>query len=245
MKARTIRFQGVAVTPFFGGMKLGLTTATYLPPEHTCDLTACRFAGSGCFAEYYMVAKNVRDAQETATLDPSNHLAYAYAEKHVLDRLTTGLPLRGRVSGDSKDEHAASVWGAAAEAWVTRNLAPSWTYTHAWRTIDRAAWGRTAVHASCETPEDIAHATEIGYSVALVSADFPSRTWKIGNTTVVACRAQIEEDTTCRECRLCFRTDLRAKHIAVGFRPHGSGASAVQRALLDAAAGKRRLAVAS
>jgi hypothetical protein len=83
-----------------------------------------------------------------------------------------GRPLRLHTVGDCRTDEAARIVAAAAERYMDAGGGPVWTYTHAWRLVDRASWGRVSVLASCETPEQVELARARGYATAIVVDEF-------------------------------------------------------------------------
>jgi hypothetical protein len=84
--------------------------------------------------------------------------------------------MRLHTVGDCRTDEAAKIVAAAAERYMDAGGGPVWTYTHAWRLVDRASWGRVSVLASCETPEQVELARARGYATAIVVDEFDDRT---------------------------------------------------------------------
>src|SRR5262249_41254139 len=141
-------------------------------------------------------------------------LHVAKAEARAIDALTGDRLLRLHVVGDAKTEAAARELGAAARRYSARGNAPRrgkkvWTYTHAWRTVAREAWGDSvSVLASVETVREAREAMAAGYAAAVVVAAFEQESaYHIDGTTVLPCPNQTR-GVTCRDCGLC-RDDER------------------------------------
>ena len=109
-------------------------------------------------------------------------------EAAAIDGLWSGLPLRLHVAGDCRTDETAQIVSAAAERYSKRNRQGSWTYTHAWRAVERASWGAVSVLASCETPDQAVEASEQGYAAALVVSEYPNgrKAWTLptGQTAI-------------------------------------------------------------
>jgi hypothetical protein len=223
-------------------------SATYVTIQATCPST-CRFkAGNGCFAESGITGKTVMSLDIEARERTMTALDVARMEAMAMDEAFHGGPVpqdggrdgkRGRdlrlhISGDVGDEECALILARAADRWHVRGGGVVWAYTHRWREIPRAAWGRIAVLASCETPEDVTAAIARGYAVALVVRDFNGgrRAYSVPamSTRIMPCPAETG-DTSCVRCRACFDpVKLRALNLAIGFSAHGrDGAKARTR----------------
>jgi len=212
-------------------------SATYASIEGTCPST-CKFKnGGGCFAESGITGKTVKQLDIESVMYSPEELAKI--EYKALARLfrrgpipqdggrdgTKGRDLRLHVSGDCTSNTAAMYLAKAQEEWQARGGGIVWTYTHAWRTVDRWAWGRIQVLASCETAQDVKEARERGYVPALVVREFISNKAHtlpgFGETKLIPCPAETK-NTTCVQCRLCFDTArLYDKNMMIGFAVHG------------------------
>jgi len=120
--------------------------------------------------------------------------------------------------------------------WRARGGGSPWSYTHTWRTIDRAAWGPAiSVLASVERPEDIEVARAAGYAAAITVEEFPSeKAFSLPGTTalVIPCPAQTR-GRTCAKCRLCLDRDLLGMNRAIGFELHGRDKKKAAEALVQ------------
>jgi hypothetical protein len=65
----------------------------------------------------------------------------AEAEAAAIRKLSGSHPLRLHTVGDCKTDQAAAIVADAAMAHTARYGQPSWTYTHAWRNVQRAIVG--------------------------------------------------------------------------------------------------------
>jgi hypothetical protein len=168
--------------------------------------------------------------------------------------LTGEHPLRLHVVGDAKTNAAARILGKAAQRYQargwkrTRKAQDVWTYTHAWRQVDRSSWGPDiSVLASCETVEQAGWALSLGYAPALVVVEkhpADGKAWvaerrvMVGGgkgLTVIPCPAQTREEVQCVDCKLCWNDDwLKRERKAIGFEVHGSGAGRAARAVKTA-----------
>lgn len=157
-----------------------------------------------------------------------------------------GRDLRLHVSGDVPlvgIERAVNALAQAAWDWRRRGGGAVWTYTHQWRAVARAFWGPIRVLASCDRPEEVREARELGYGAALVVSRFPNadRAFNIPGVpgVVVPCPAQTKTTVTCATCRLCF-ADLNLLNITIGFKAHGSRAAAVRSVAFQPSPGAPR-----
>jgi hypothetical protein len=169
----------------------------------------------------------------------------------ILDRAPRdGRPLRLHVVGDARTAAAARTLSRAVGAWQDHGGGAAWTYTHAWRKVPRAAWGRVSVLASCETGPQVARAHARGYAAALVvdsgsvdvEAAFRARqpVDLVGAPGVrgLPCPQQSGAAPDCASCGLCFRDGSLRGRLAILFRSHGP-VRKVRAALLKAWEGRR------
>lgn len=253
--------------------KIGDAATTYVE-QRSCP-SSCRFrAGGGCYAEEGAVGKFVTGPLNAAALTVDGVLApllAALSEAEAIDGLDVeeGRPLRLHTVGDCSSDLAARVVAAACARYLQRGGGPVWTYTHAWREVDRASWGAVSVLASCETGEDIRAAQARGYATAIVVDEFPSerryelseagRSYPVSalggdadaapvstmpaSLSVVPCPQQTR-GVTCTDCRLCFDDRARSHAgVSVGFAIHGTALTVrrARMALADPDSPTRRL----
>lgn len=220
------------------------TAATYAPIEQTCP-SDCMFKAPNeagvrpCYADAGFTRGAVRKLEGQAVgMTP---LQIARSEARAVDRLfPQGVPqdgarggrdLRLHVSGDVTGIRAAAALAGAAARWRERGGGSVWTYTHAWRFVERSAWGKIAVLASVESVRDIGKARNRGYASALVVAQHESeKAWPAAGTKVVPCPYETRK-VTCSACRLCLDRDLLQLGITVAFAAHGALAAEVKRRL--------------
>jgi hypothetical protein len=222
-----------------GNEKIGESSTTYVE-QRSCPDSCVFFDGGGCYAEDGPVGKFVtqplnRAAALFANATPEE---IAEAEADAIDRMEVmpDRPLRLHTVGDCKTDEAARIVAAAAVRYVERGGGSVWTYTHAWREVDRESWGSVHVLASCETPEDVRDAHARGYASSIVVEEFSSDrrySWLMKRTAVgvglpvhvdmVPCPAQTREGVSCSSCRLCMDSGrLLAEGITIGFAIHGT-----------------------
>ena len=211
--------------------------------EATCS-PSCPFKSNGCY---------VREGFTRFAADRLDAAARGYTGEEVIaaeveaidgafhgaaipqDGALGGRDLRLHVGGDVFNARSARLLARASERWQERGGGSVWTYTHAWRTVPRSAWGRhISVLASVEHVDDIARANARGYAAAIVLSAFDSRRalrLTASRGRVVPCPAETGT-TTCVECRLCLDRDLLGLGITIGFAAHGNGASRVRDRLV-------------
>lgn len=205
--------------------KIGKCATTYAA-QASCPTDCVFFDGGGCYAETGWVGKTVTaPLNEAATsVGIPTPRAVAQAEAGAIDRLSLrdGRPLRLHTVGDCATDEAARIVAAAAEDYMVNGGGPVWTYTHAWRTVDRASWGLVSVLASCETAADVKLAHERGYATSIVVEEFvDDRRYSKRNVNVLPCPAQTR-DRDCASCGLCFNDRrLREERLTIGFEVHG------------------------
>ena len=201
-----------------GNTKVGDVAVTHAAQE-SCP-TSCTFLGSGCYAETGQQKWVTRRLNKAATGATPRQIALAEAE--AIRKLNGKKPLRLHVVGDCRTTEAARIVAKAADEYRAKHDQPVWTYTHAWRTVPREAWGNVSVLASCETPADVAQAKDRGYATAIVVESFASeRRHAIGPVDAIPCVEQTR-GVTCDNCRLCFDDDyLRKSGRTIAFKGHG------------------------
>lgn len=208
---------------------------------------SCPLRGDGCYAELGKVGITVKRLDTTASDQNADGRDMARAEARQIDGLTGENPLRLHVSGDSRTATNATIVARAADRYRDRHGSPVWSYTHAWRDVPRAAWGRVSILASVENLTDAARALEAGYAPAIVVESHPldgkaSRV-NVEGIKLIPCPAQTRANVTCASCRLCFDADrLLADRAAITFAAHGPKTSTVKLALIEREARERKLA---
>lgn len=188
--------------------KLGACSATYVTLD-SCP-PSCPLAGNGCYAERGKV-------QLHTPKGIGAHHIIARAEASAIARLSGWRPLRLHVSGDSRTATAARIVAAASRAYAKRGRGSKvWTYTHAWRTVPRAAWTGVSVLASCDTVEEIAEARARGYAAALV---YDQPVHELSNATALVPCLHDVRGIPCDRCQLCWNADrLYANRQTILFR---------------------------
>lgn len=212
----------------------GKVSATYASTLASCP-SACKLRRDGCYAESGRVGMVVHRLNKSAAgLRPE---AVARQEAQVIRRAFSGqaVPqdgsrggrdLRLHVSGDARTNRAANILGEAAKDWKSRGGGAVWTYTHAWKTVRRASWGKdVSVLASMEDPSLAQKAIETGYAPTLVVPSHPEKgkSFRVEGSDVVwiSCVEQTR-GVACSECRLCMKADsLRARNMGIAFAAHG------------------------
>jgi hypothetical protein len=219
---------GVLLQRASGNTKLGEAAATYVARQ-SCPAD-CRFRGAGCYAEFDNTGTHWRRASRGGEgLTP---LRLAENEAALIRRTPADRHLRLHVAGDSATDEGTRVLAAACMNYMYRGGQFVWTYTHAFRTVDRSAWGSVSVLASCESADDVRDAWGRGYAAALTVDLFHSRrAYTMDGVRVVPCPAQTA-GRTCTDCRLCFDdARLRDRRLVIGFETHGSGKGYADAAL--------------
>lgn len=217
--------------------KIGRASTTYLgtvscvdcPMRHKKKMGDC-----GCYAEVGMVGFHVRRLNHVVRAQKAGPARQARAEAAGIDGLRArGQPLRLHTSGDCPTTESARIVADAASRFVARGGGSVWTYTHAWRRVQRRAWGAVSVLASVEKLADARRAMSRGWAVARVVPQFSSdRAWSEGGIRWIPCPAQTRDDVTCADCRLCW-DDAKLREIGAGvaFEAHGPSRKIAARAV--------------
>jgi len=206
--------------------KIGPVACTYVsqvtcPGADPSDPHRCPLLGSGCYAETGPASWHISKVSE------GDRNAIARMEANAIDNLPSPKVrrhLRLHVVGDSPTDDSARIVSAAAERYMERaNGGRAWTYSHAWRTVDRSSWGRVAVRASCESLQQVGQAIARGYATALLvdRHDSPSQKVNVGGRTLrqIACPTQTGSAGSCVECRLCWTA---GRDVVIAFAAHGN-----------------------
>lgn len=220
-------------------IKTGIVHATYTTQLSCAD---CPLMGEACYAESGTAAMTTAAVNYVAMLRATEHRTpspeeIAAEEAFGIDTLSATLPLRLHVVGDAKTDAAAAIIAAACERFIDRspNGARPWTYTHAWRDVSRASWGKVDVLASCDTLDQIPAARARGYVACATIAEMPASPvvrLASGGRGIVC--PQQRGLTDCANCTgLCRDTANMAKHdLTVLFVIHGQNAD-LARTRLD------------
>jgi hypothetical protein len=221
--------------------------STYVSIAATCPSTCPFIDGGGCYVETGFTKRSAADMDAIAHENYMSGLDVIREEARLIRWLFAGGPvpqdgarggrdLRLHVGGDCGTATGARLLAREAETWRLRGGGSVWTFTHHWRRVKRAAWGRVSVLASVEHGSDFAAARAQGYAPAIVLPAFSSeRAFTVpggGTTKVIPCPAETR-GTTCVECRLCLDRDLLAMNAAIGFSVHGAGAVAAREKLVQ------------
>lgn len=202
--------------------KVGSVAATYAPTLQTCPET-CALRSNGCYAETgHVKYTNDRLIRELAGLDGDTIAALEGAAIADMSSIVPeGRPLRIHVSGDCTTDKRARLVSGGAAAW----RGPVWSYTHAWRSVSRASWGRVSVLASVESIPAAKQALARGYAPAIVTGPHPAdgRAYDRDGIKVIPCPRQTR-GVICTDCRLCWNDRaLIERGAAIAFEVHGAG----------------------
>lgn len=198
--------------------KLGGMSTTYAGIQ-SCPNT-CPFKTSGaCYAQSGPVGIQWRKTWS----DHVTQLETARAEAKEIRGLTGEHDLRLHTAGDCSTPEAARIVADAAELHMRKHGKAAFTYTHAWRTVPRSAWGEVSVLASCETPDEIEAAKARGYATAMVVQSYDKTTvYQKDGVKILPCPEMTGKADSCKTCRLCMRDDkLKAADITIAFAAHG------------------------
>lgn len=204
--------------------KTGKVAATYAPIEQTCP-KSCSLRDQGCYAQNSYTGLHVERLEKAAGRSRPLGLARLEARLVAALRVPSGRPLRLHVSGDARTNEAAKALAKGVNKYRANGGGPAWTYTHAWRQVDRQSWGSVSVLASCETEDDAFFARGYGYAAALVVDEHPEngKAWRDSyGAKWIPCPAQTA-GVQCIKCRLCFDADrLHDQRSGIAFAVHGS-----------------------
>lgn len=211
----------------------GVVAATYASTQASCP-RSCALHKSGCYAEsgrtgVHVAAMNSQAdgvRPETVASKEAAMIKAAFGKRSIpQDGGRGGRDLRLHVSGDCRTTRSAEILGKAASHWRKRGGGNVWTYTHAWATVKRKAWGPdVSILASMEDPRLASKARKQGYAPALVVQRHTSdKAFTLPGSSVrwIPCVEQTR-GIACSECRLCMDADsLRKRNMGIAFAAHG------------------------
>lgn len=204
--------------------KTGPVSATYVS-QRTCPPT-CGFLAGGCYAMNGMTSMLATKPLNRATPLDMTAEQIARIEARAIDKLTGWRDLRLHIVGDSYTYWGTIQIATAAETFMHKHGRKAWTYTHAWREVDREAWGEVSVLASCETEADVLAANARGYAAAIVAESYETeKRHQLGALSVLPCPEQTR-GIQCVKCRLCLDDQRLLKSgTTIGFAVHGGNNS--------------------
>jgi len=197
--------------------KTGPVSATYAS-QASCPNT-CPFYRNGCYAELGPTGIHTRKISSCDVVDP---VEIAKAEADAISDLTGRQDLRVHVVGDCSSNEAAFIVSSAMAEHRAKRGSRAWTYTHAWRDVERSSWQYESILASVETTDEIAEARSRGYAAAIVVDSFKSdKLYNLDGEKILPCPNQTKK-IQCVDCGLCMKADfLHKNNISIGFEAHG------------------------
>lgn len=206
--------------------KTGPVSVTYASIDGSCPKD-CMHRDAGCYAQTGMVGiqtNRLNKNNKTRGRSDAREIAREEA-RYIRAAIANGentQAMRLHVAGDCRTASAARTVSSACEGWNN----PVWTYTHAWKVVDRENWGNVSVLASVDKSEDISLAFERGYAPAIVVSEHPTDGKSFvraeDNIRIIPCPAQTRENVTCDTCKLCWNAArLHATRSAISFAAHG------------------------
>lgn len=211
--------------------------ATYVSIKASCPKD-CPLMGEGCYAQLSYVGITTHRLDEEA--DGFSPLQAARAEAKVIDEsykggdVPTGRDLRLHVAGDSRTITGTRILNKAVKRWRQRGGGSCWSYTHAWKNVQRQEWDQVSILASITTVDEVSVARQQGYAPAIVVSEHPSdKVYQLEGTDVkwIPCPAQTR-GVGCSDCRLCFNADrLYNENMGIAFASHGIKKNSMKRHL--------------
>jgi hypothetical protein len=211
--------------------------ATYAAIKYTCP-DSCSLKGAGCYAQTSFVgminSRMERRAKGGSTLDLARAEAAAIDAAYDGNEVPSGRALRIHVAGDSRTIAGTKLINSAIGRWKKRGGGDVWSYTHAWRNVQRSDWRYVSVLASVATVGEVGAARAQGYAPSIVVAEHPSeKAYLLAGSDVkwIPCPAQTR-GVGCTDCRLCFNADrLFQSNMGISFAAHGINKNTVKRKL--------------
>lgn len=209
--------------------KTGTVHATYAT-QASCP-SDCALLNQGCYAQSGPIGITTARLNRVAALSKPTPLTIAMAEADAIAKLSGSLDMRIHVVGDCTTSAAASIVSKAAIAKLKTGRR-AWTYTHAWKTVDPAAWDGVSVLASTDSLSQVEVAREQGWATAAVVSQFESESvHKQQGVKILPCPNQTR-NVKCSDCMLCFDSErLKKTDLTIGFTAHGARQNNVRRVL--------------
>jgi len=228
VKNSTAKILGVSAVEISDNSKIGKVSATYVSQNSCPD---CPLKNNGCYAEHDFTGFTTRRLNAHGI--EADQLAEN--EARAIDGLSGYLPLRLHVVGDCSSNERAETVSKSADKYRARHGQPVWAYSHAWRDVVRAAWGKVSILASCESLADARKAFTRGYAAAVVVTEHKSsHAYKADGLTVIPCPQQTGKSANCSTCKLCWNADrLYKTNSVIAFETHGRGAKQATAAVLN------------
>lgn len=201
--------------------------STYTAIKNTCPST-CSLKDEGCYAQTSFVGmvnhRMERRAKGESPLEVARSEAKAIDESYNGGQVPDKRDLRIHVAGDSRTIKGTRSIAAAVTRWKQRGGGDVWSYTHAWRHVQRAEWRNVSTLASIDKVEDASYAKQQGYAPALVvPTHLSDKAYTLPGSDVkwIPCPNQTR-GVGCTDCRLCFNADrLHQGNFGITFAVHG------------------------
>jgi hypothetical protein len=214
----------VSVIEISENAKLGKISATYVT-QKSCP-TDCAFYNSGCYAELGMTGMQTRRLNKNSNKFYKNidTRDIARMEAREIKTLSGKRNLRLHVVGDAKTNSAANELAKAAKIFSSKYDKKVYSYTHAWKKVNRKSWGNISILASCETSQDVKQAQKLGYATAIVVDHFEdTKKYNYNGIDVIPCPSQTMDNVTCDSCKLCMQDKyLLTNKLTIAFSSHGT-----------------------
>ena len=200
--------------------KIGKMAATYVPINKTCP-TSCPLKDNGCYAKQSFVGMHNFKLQQLNENKKAYDIIRSEAREIIkMGPKAKGQTLRIHVSGDARTNASAKLLSNAATYWDGK----VYSYTHAWREVNRESWGGISILASCENMEDVKAAYKKGYASAIVvDTHKDEKAYMAGEFKIIPCPNQTK-DVKCIDCGLCMNDKfLKDNKSVIAFAVHGAG----------------------
>lgn len=234
MKNKSVQIKSALYVHASGNTKTGKVDTTYVSIKGSCP-NDCTLKNDGCYAQNSFVAFTVKrldsEFKKENPKDIAEYEARAIDESYNGESVPGSL-LRLHVSGDTRTRGAARVLASAVDRWLARGGLGAWSYTHAWRKVKRADFGKISVLASIENSSQAEAVREQGYAPALIVDKFESdKAFERDGFKFIPCPAQTR-DVSCADCKLCLKSDfLFESKSGIAFEVHGVKKNSIKKKL--------------
>lgn len=213
---------------------------TYTSINTSCP-NDCPIKNNGCYASLgpinIIVRKLDTEAENISGEEVARAEAMAIDSSYDGESVPTDRYLRLHSAGDSKTVKGSKLINSAVKRWKARggNKNGVWSYTHAWKNVNRKVWKDVSMLASVSNIEEAKQAKKLGYAPAIiVNTHVSNKMYKLPGSDIkwIPCPAQTFDTIACTDCKLCMNADrLHKENYGIAFAVHGVAKEKAKRRL--------------
>jgi hypothetical protein len=221
--------KGVIAVEKSSNKKIGDVSTTYAS-QASCP-SSCIFKDNGCYAESGFAAIHTKRLNKT-NFSPAD---LAKQEADAIDSLSGKRNMRLHVVGDATTNEYADIISKAADRFRKKHNKSVWSYTHAWRDVDRNNWNGVSILASTESPSAAKQAMAKGYAAAIVVSKYKDTKMYIEDgVKILPCPEMTQKTVNCTSCKLCWNDKhLLANNMVIAFETHSQQIAKANKALIQ------------